>query len=204
MPAVARPTLRLIVGLGNPGLDYARTRHNIGFMLLDRLATDRRLSFTREGKWQGLVARDGQTILLKPQTFMNLSGQSVHAVAQFYRLEPASILVVYDDKDLPLGHLRLREGGSAGGHNGIKSLIQHLGTQDFPRLRIGIGAARGGGEALSSHVLGAFGPEERPLIEKGLDRAGEAITSALHFGFDRAMNLFNRNEPIPSPASPST
>ncbi len=192
------PRIRLVAGLGNPGREYAGTRHNVGFLVLDRLAARLRANFAREGKWKAEVARAGGLVLVKPQTYMNLSGEAVGAVARFYQIKPGECLAVYDDKDLPFGQLRLRESGSAGGHNGVKSLIAHLGTQDFPRLRFGIGAARGGGGGLVSHVLGDFSADERAGLEKELDRAVEAIDYALLSGFPQAMNRYNRVDAAPA------
>ncbi len=183
--------IRLIAGLGNPGREYENTRHNVGFLILDRLARDLGAVFTKQAKWQGEVGKAGGVHLVKPLTFMNLSGQSVVALARFHRLTPDQCLIVYDDKDLPCGQLRMREGGSAGGHNGMKSLIAHFGTDAFPRLRFGIGAAR---SSVVNHVLGQFTTEERASLEKPLDRAVDAIKYALQFGPVRAMTLFNRNE----------
>jgi PTH1 family peptidyl-tRNA hydrolase len=197
--------IRVLAGLGNPGRQYAGTRHNVGWMILDRLAAASGVRFSLEKKWRAEVAKAGDLWLIKPQTFMNLSGEAVGAMATFYRLEPAACLAVYDDKDLPFGVLRLREGGSAGGHNGVKSLITHLGTQAFPRLRFGIGAPARGGPDTIGHVLGGFSPEERDQLEKRLDRAVEALNYAARHGFPQAMNLFNRPEPgFPPAAPPST
>ena len=136
---------RLLVGLGNPGRDYAGTRHNVGFMIADRLAAKSRAEFRTEKGWKAAVAKTGDLLLCKPLTYMNLSGESVRAVSDFYKIAPAEVLVVLDDTALPLGRLRFRPEGSAGGHNGLKSIIEHLGTPAFPRLRIGIGAAEPGG-----------------------------------------------------------
>jgi peptidyl-tRNA hydrolase, PTH1 family len=172
-------------------------------MVLDRLAARWGATFTKEAKWQGEVARSGPHLLLKPLTFMNLSGQSAGAVAKFHRLEPASVVAIYDDKDLPFGQLRLREGGSAGGHNGVKSLLQHLGTEAFPRLRVGIGAATPGGPSLASHVLGKFTDAEWAGLEKALDRATDALNYAARHGWSRAMNEFNRAPTPPSPPPPA-
>jgi PTH1 family peptidyl-tRNA hydrolase len=194
--------IRLIAGLGNPGRDYAKTRHNIGFLVLDRMASHAGVTFAREKKWQAEVARLDDLWLVKPQTFMNLSGAAVGSVGAFYRIEPASCLVVYDDKDLPFGRLRLRSSGSAGGHNGVKSLISHLGTEDFPRLRFGIGPPERTGPGVIDHVLGGFAPIELEGLEKRLDRAVEALNYAARHGFTQAMNYFNRPEESP-PAAPS-
>lgn len=201
-PAPAITPIRLLVGLGNPGREYAGTRHNVGWMILDRLAASAGARFVLEKKWRAEVARVQGLWLVKPQTFMNLSGEAVGAVASFYRIAPAECLAVYDDKDLPFGVLRLREDGSAGGHNGMKSLISHLGTASFPRLRFGIGAPRAGGPDTVGHVLGGFNEAERGLLEKRLDRAVEALNYAARLGFPKAMNLFNRPEVDFPPAVP--
>ena len=181
---------RLIVGLGNPGGEYAETRHNIGFMVLDRLAARAGAVFKAEKKWRALVASTGNGWLCKPQTYMNLSGESVSALGHFYKIEPSQVLVVLDDLALPLGRLRLREKGSAGGHNGLRSLIEHLGTNEIPRLRVGIGAALG---ETVGHVLGRFSPAERPVVEESVDRAAEAVEFALSHDFPAAMNRYNQN-----------
>lgn len=189
--APAGPTFRLIVGLGNPGREYSATRHNAGFMVLDRVAALSGAAFRAEKKWKADVAPSGDTWLCKPQTFMNLSGESVGAMARFHKIAPAQVLVVLDDMALPLGRLRIREKGSAGGHNGLQSILDHLGTRDVPRLRVGIGAA-GPGEA-TGHVLGRFAVDERPLLDQALDRAVEAIRFAQDHGLPAAMNRFNTN-----------
>ena len=180
---------RLIVGLGNPGGDYAETRHNVGFMVLDRLATRAGVSFKAEKKWQAHLASHGAMTLCKPQTYMNLSGESVNALGHYYKIEPTQMLVVLDDMALPLGRLRLREKGSAGGHNGLRSIIEHVGTDAVPRLRLGIGAAAG--EA-TGHVLGRFSPAERSGLDQALNRAVEAIEFAQIHGFPAAMNQYNQ------------
>lgn len=182
---------RLLVGLGNPGREYAATRHNAGFMVLDRLAAAAGITFKSEREWKAHLARTGDLLLCKPMTYMNLSGRAVRAVCDFYRIEPAQVLVILDDMALPLGKLRLRPGGSAGGHNGLTSVMEHLGTKTVPRLRIGIGAAEPG--AAVGHVLGRFAPEEAEAFEKSLDRAVEAIGSAQRLGFAAAMNAYNQN-----------
>ena len=182
------PGLRLIVGLGNPGREYHDTRHNVGFMIVDRLAARERAAFRTEKSWQAEVARAGDLLLCKPLTYMNLSGQAVRPLAQFYKLDAAQMLVVLDDMALPLGRLRLRPDGSAGGHNGLKSIIEHFGTQTVPRLRVGIGAAAG--EA-TGHVLGRFALEEKAALAQSLDRAVEAVDCLRTRGLEVAMNTFN-------------
>lgn len=184
------PSFRLIVGLGNPGREYRDTRHNVGFMIADRLAARARVEFRVEKGWQAGVAKCGDLLLTKPLTFMNLSGQSVRQLTQFYKIATEEILVILDDMALPLGKLRFRPGGSAGGHNGLQSVIDHLGTSEIPRLRIGIGAAPGAAEAVG-HVLGRFALEEREALEQSLDRALSAISCAQETGLAAAMNAYN-------------
>ena len=179
---------QLIVGLGNPGREYAETRHNVGFMIADRLVA-KSAKWRAERRWQAQLARAGESWVCKPQTFMNLSGQAVASVAAFYKISVESVLVVLDDFALPLGKLRLRSSGSAGGHNGLQSIIDHLGTQGVPRLRVGIGAAANA-EAVD-HVLGRFREEERDTLNEALDRAISAIECAQTSGMTAAMNSFN-------------
>ena len=188
MPSDIAPGLRLLVGLGNPGRDYRDTRHNVGFMLLDQLAARERVGFRVEKSWQAEVARAGDLLLYKPLTYMNLSGQSVRPLSQFYKIEPSQVLVILDDMALPLGKLRFRTNGSAGGHNGLASVIEHFGTSAIPRLRIGIGSAE---RDTVGHVLGRFALEERPVLEQSLDRALEALDCARTRGIEAAMNAYN-------------
>ncbi|NIP96276.1 MAG: aminoacyl-tRNA hydrolase, partial [Akkermansiaceae bacterium] len=160
---------RLVVGLGNPGKEYAGTRHNVGFEVLDRLAVSDGLEFKRERKWHCELTRTKAGIfLLKPLTYMNLSGRAVAAAAHFYKIAPTGILVVFDDVALPLGQVRFRLSGGDGGHNGIRSLISELGTREFPRLKIGIGGVPG--KKMVGHVLGRFRTEERETAENALAR----------------------------------
>ena len=169
-------TIRLIVGLGNPGREYETTRHNAGFWWVDELARLQKLSFKNETKFHGLAARGQlqghEMLLLKPQTFMNVSGRSVGALAQFYKIAPSEILVVHDDLDLPPGVARLKLGGGHGGHNGLKDIIAHLGTRDFWRLRLGIGHPGDRAEVVN-FVLNDPRKEERALIEQAVQRALE-------------------------------
>lgn len=195
----------LIVGLGNPGAKYDKTRHNIGFDVVDRLAQGWQIPLSEHRKFHGVygegVAAGGKKLrLLKPTTFMNRSGQSVRAIADWFKLDPAQILVIYDDMDLPLGRIRLRLTGSAGGHNGMKSIISHLGTQDFPRLRIGIGAPRqaGADQAVVSHVLGTFAPHEQPIRQDVELLARDCVEYALRHDPAKAMSLFNSRTVEPS------
>jgi PTH1 family peptidyl-tRNA hydrolase len=185
---------RLIVGLGNPGDTYRDTRHNIGFMVLDEIARRLGSPFREEKRWTGLVAKFGAGHLLKPLTFMNDSGRAARAVGQFYKTTPEQMLVVYDDVDLPLGRMRFRTSGSAAGHNGIRSLISSFGTQDFPRLKVGIapGSGRPTGERMVGHVLGKFHTDEQPALQAVIQRAADAVLSAVDRGLDTAMNVFNR------------
>ncbi len=183
-----RPSLRLIVGLGNPGREYRDTRHNVGFMIVDRLAQRARAGFRTEKSWHAEVARAGDLLLCKPLTYMNLSGQAIRPLSQFYKIDAAQMLIILDDMALPLGKLRLRGSGSAGGHNGLKSLIEHFGTQSVPRLRVGIGAAEG--EAVG-HVLGRFTLEEKAALEQSLDLAVNAVDCLHERGLEAAMNSVN-------------
>lgn len=183
----------LITGLGNPGRQYRETRHNVGFMTVDRLAAHLGITFTRmESK--AMIAkgehRGQRLILAKPQTFMNLSGQSVGALARFYKVPPTQLLVIFDDVDLPLGTLRIRPGGGSSGQKGMTSIIERLGTQDFPRLRVGIDRPPGRMEA-ADYVLQAFSNGEKELLDTTLDRAVQAILEFTGAGLDSAMNKYN-------------
>jgi len=194
----------LIVGLGNPGKQYADTRHNIGFMVLDRLAAATGAVFQSTPKWQSHLAKipESNTILLKPQTFMNLSGRAIQQILSFHKWSPEQMLVIYDDVALPLGTLRFREKGSAGGHNGIKSILQHLGNDSFPRLKIGIGGSQPG--EMVGHVLGKFSPTEQPLLENTLATALEAVQISRLQGFAIAANRYNtRTNTLPSQSDES-
>jgi peptidyl-tRNA hydrolase, PTH1 family len=188
IPAI--PEIKMIVGLGNPGRQYEDTRHNVGFMLLDHLAREDGVTFESRPRWQSHVAKLPSGILLvKPQTFMNLSGRAARQIASFHHWPTESVFVVYDDLALPLGKLRFREKGSAGGHNGIKSLIEHFGSDAFPRLKIGIGNATGA--EMVGHVLGKFRAEERDELENTLARAVQGVQFALSRGLPAAANLYN-------------
>lgn len=184
---------KLIVGLGNPGPRYRNTRHNVGFMVLDEVASGLGVAFSRE-KFGGLFTEaphaGRRLMLLKPLTFMNNSGTSV-AQAAHNRIENIEdILVIVDDLDLPTGRVRLRMQGSSGGHNGLKSIIAHLGSDAFPRLRIGIGRNEPGAGAVD-HVLGTFTPEEKPEIQQAVRRSAEAVLVFAAEGIEAAMNRFN-------------
>jgi PTH1 family peptidyl-tRNA hydrolase len=186
--------LYLIVGLGNPGAEYARTRHNVGFGVVDLLAVRWGASWATQKRFQARVARaepDGRRVLLcQPQTFMNSSGDAVGAVKEFYRLPLTHVLVVVDDADLPLGQLRLRPGGSSGGHHGLESIEQRLGSREYPRLRIGIGRQDGLRE-ITGHVLSRFGSTEAALADKILAVAADQAQTWVTAGIQKAMSQFN-------------
>ena len=184
--------LRLVAGLGNPGPQYIDTRHNIGFMVIDSLAGKKGMTLPRSAVWSSAWAKWGDILLIKPLTYMNRSGDVVGRFARYFKIRPEEILVVVDDVALPLGRLRLRLSGSDGGHNGLKSVIEHLG-QTFMRLRIGIGAAPGA-EELVDHVLGKFDRSEKPTVDSTLERATEAIEHLAHNGMASAMTTYNRAE----------
>ena len=184
----------LLVGLGNPGNQYAATRHNMGFMALDRLADREGFRFNKlrfrawTGQWK---VGDRQVLVMKPQTYMNLSGESVGEAARFYKIPADHVLVISDDVSLPAGKLRIRGGGSAGGHNGLKNIIQHLGTDRFPRIKVGVGSPRPGEHDMVDWVMGKPMGEDRTAVEDALDRAGDAAKTLITEGIDRAMNRFN-------------
>jgi PTH1 family peptidyl-tRNA hydrolase len=190
---------RLIVGLGNPGSDYAETRHNAGFWFCERLAHELGASFARESRYHGHVARarvGGQDIwLLMPQTFMNRSGQAVQALSHFYRIEPAAMLVVHDELDIPPGQMRLKFGGGLGGHNGLKDITAHLGTQDYWRLRIGIGHP-GDRDEVVDYVLKPPRREEREEIDAALERALLVWPTLARGEFNAATQKIN-SKPVP-------
>jgi len=185
----------LIVGLGNPGRDYERTRHNAGFLLLDALAERWRASWKLEKRFDARVARlerDGrQLFLCEPATFMNASGEAAGALMKFHKVPVEQVLVAVDDADLPLGSLRLRPDGSSGGHHGLESIEQHLGTRAYARLRIGIGRRVPGQREITDWVLGPFRKEEAPVLEKVLQTGCEQIECWLASGIREAMNRFN-------------
>lgn len=186
--------MKLIVGLGNPGRDYAGTRHNVGFEVVDMLANRCHTRIARKmGRAQiARVTLSGvELTLMKPQTFMNLSGDAVAYIARREKIAPTEILVIYDDMALPLGRIRIKPQGSAGGHNGMKSIIGRLGTDDFPRLRIGIGSARG--EAVD-HVLSRFHRAEKQAIHGAILSGADAVEMILKDGLEAAMNVFNRSD----------
>ena len=189
--------MRLIVGLGNPGPEYRDTRHNVGFTVVDALVERWRVADQWREKFGALQIKttvagggDDQVIVAKPLTFMNLSGQAVAAIAAFYKIEPPDIFVVTDDVALPVGRLRARREGGAGGHNGLKSLIQSLATQAFPRMRVGVGRGNSRRD-LADHVLGRFEADERDTVSAAVLRAADATEVFISEGIERVMNTFN-------------
>jgi len=186
--------MHLIVGLGNPGAEYAQTRHNAGFLLVEKLAAQWKADWTNERKFKARMAksdRQGKRVLLcEPQTFMNLSGETVGEVTGFYQLPLPQLIVAVDDADLPFGEIRLRPGGSSGGHHGLESIEQHLGSREFARLRIGIGR-KDGARQITNYVLGKFEPAEQELLAKILERAANQVECWLAAGLQKAMSQFN-------------
>ena len=185
--------MKLIVGLGNPTPQYDKTRHNVGFAVIDHLMNEYGGGGgTGEDKGvygKGRIAGES-VILLKPMTFMNLSGESISQVANYYKIQPEDIIVIYDDINLDVGRLRIRKKGSAGGHNGIKNMIQHLNTEDFPRIRVGVGMKPAHMD-LAKYVLSHFSKEELPLMQDGYRHACEAAVMMLHGDLEQAMNSYN-------------
>lgn len=205
--------MRLIVGLGNPGSQYAKTRHNVGFRILDILARRLGVEFDRSKfkgeyagadlpeKWQGAAAEpEGKLLLVKPQTYMNLSGETVLGFSGFYKVAPADVLVVVDDVALPVGALRIRTGGSAGGHNGLKDITARLGTQEFPRLRLGVGGRDAGPDDagrehqpqdLAGHVLGKFSAAEEEALKEKLELSADACLYWAGHGAEKTATKYN-------------
>lgn len=185
--------MKLIVGLGNPGMEYVGTRHNVGFETIDRLSDAFSITLNHQKlkgvSGQGSIAGE-KVILAKPMTYMNNSGECVGAIARFYKIAPEDIIVIFDDIYLPVGQLRIREKGSAGGHNGIKSIIAHLGSEDFKRVRIGVGEKKPG-QDLASHVLSRFSKQEQEAVAEGMDNAKDAVEVMISDGIAKAMNLYN-------------
>jgi peptidyl-tRNA hydrolase, PTH1 family len=185
---------KLVVGLGNPGKEYAGTRHNIGFDVVDRLAAKRECSLRNRSKFSAAIGETGGVTLVKPQTFMNRSGTAVAAVVNWLKLTPQNALVVVDDADLPLGQLRLRLSGGSGGHNGLRSIIEALGSEGFARLRVGIGRREPMGTDITNHVLGKFSAAERTAAREAAEEAVAAVECCLKEGLTAAMNQFNRKK----------
>lgn len=205
-PAIVVP--QVIVGLGNPGAKYDRTRHNIGFDVVDALAQTWQIPLSENRKFHGIFGEGvgsgmAKVRLLKPLTYMNHSGQAIRSVLDWYKVPPEAVLVIYDDMALPVGKLRLRLSGSAGGHNGMKSTIAHLGTQAFPRLRLGIGSAKEvhPDKDTVSHVLGRFSPAETPIVADVIQLAVQAVETSLRQGVEKAMSLYNNRSVTPSEKS---
>jgi PTH1 family peptidyl-tRNA hydrolase len=182
-----------IVGLGNPGTTYQLTRHNAGFLVIEKVAGECEIKLNRN-RFQSVYAKGtwaGRPLLLaQPQTFMNLSGQAVAALARFYKISPEQMLIIYDDLDLPLGAIRLRPSGGAAGHKGLASIIEKIGSNAIPRLRVGIGRPAGE-QPIPDYVLTKFSQEERPLFETSLERAATAALVFVSHGINHAMNGFN-------------
>ena len=187
-------SMYVIVGLGNPGRKYENTRHNVGFAVIDKLSKDCdiKVNKSKHSAKIGEGTIEGEKVVLaKPQTYMNLSGMSVRSLMDFYKIDPESeLIIISDDIDLPTGNLRIRKSGSAGGHNGLKSIIANVGTQGFTRIRVGVGA-KVEGEDLADHVLGHFNKDDAKIIEIAAETAAEAIKTMLTEGVDKAMNKFN-------------
>ena len=184
----------LIVGLGNPGQKYEHTRHNMGFLTVDLLVEQLnvKLNKVKFKSAYNIVRFGGQKCLvMKPQTYMNLSGEAVHEAAQFYKIPADHVLVIYDDVSLPVGKLRVRPTGSAGGHNGIKNIIAHLGTQEFPRIKIGTGAPSGGGAEMIDWVIGVPSQAERKILVESFENAVKAAEDIIENGCQKAMNDYN-------------
>nr|WP_325245898.1 aminoacyl-tRNA hydrolase [uncultured Oscillibacter sp.] len=183
----------LIVGLGNPGQKYANTRHNMGFLTVDLLAEQKGVKLNKvkfKSAYNILSFAGCKCLVMKPQTYMNLSGEAVREAVQFYKLPPERVLVIYDDVSLPVGKIRVRPTGSAGGHNGIKNIIAHLGTQDFPRIKIGTGAPGEGGDMID-WVIGVPSQAERKTLLESFERAIQAAACILEHGVQKAQNDFN-------------
>lgn len=196
--------MKIIIGLGNPGNEYRDTRHNIGFMVIDKLAKElgtQASPFTSESKFQAETARVGEVLLVKPQTFMNKSGESVRRLVDFYKLSAADVWVVHDDIDLPLGKIRIRERGASGGHNGVDSIITALKSDGFIRFRLGIGRGKEGmvrntdrnlsHRSVISYVLSRFRENQAGAMKKLVKYGTEAVRLSLSDGIDKAMNRFN-------------
>lgn len=184
--------IRLVAGLGNPGAEYAYTRHNIGFMVVDLLAHEAGLTWKKSSKADAATVKFGNALLVKPASYMNRSGHPLFSIAQFFKISPPEMLVVLDDFSLPLARLRIRQSGGPGGHNGLESVIMQFGTEEVPRLRVGIGPAPA--EGSSDYVLSDFFEEQKPLVRSTIERAAEAVKCAVDKGLISAMNTFNKIE----------
>lgn len=186
----------IIIGLGNPTKEYQATRHNIGFDIITRIADDNHIPLDIK-KHKAICGKgyieSEKVILAQPQTYMNLSGESVRELVDFYKVTPEEIIVIYDDISLDIGQLRLRKQGSAGGHNGIKSIIRHLGTQEFNRIKVGVGDKPNGWD-LADYVLSRFAKNEQPSIRETMQKSSEAVKSILKEGMESAMNIYNKKQ----------
>jgi len=185
--------LHLIAGLGNPGIEYEETRHNVGFMIIDCIASAYGIAFSNKGKFKSLLGRGTMggvsVILLKPRTFMNRSGVAVKAVQDYFNIPISNLLVIYDDINLPFGHIRIRRSGGTGGHNGMRSIMDHIQSSEFPRIRVGIGEPRRGD--VSDFVLNRFTGEEKKGLEEVIEMAKGAARMIQIEGIEKAMNAFN-------------
>jgi peptidyl-tRNA hydrolase, PTH1 family len=182
--------IRLVAGLGNPGAEYAHTRHNVGFMVVDLLVHEAGLSWEKSSQWDAVTTKFGNALLVKPASYMNRSGHPLGAIAQFFKILPQELLVVLDDFSLPLGRLRIWQSGGPGGHNGLESIIVQFGIEEIPRLRVGIGPAPA--DEATDYVLSDFFEEQRPLVKLTIARAAEAAKCAIDKGVVSAMNTFNK------------
>lgn len=183
----------LIVGLGNPEEEYANTRHNMGFNTINEIAKNNNIEITKrrfKGLYESAIIHGEKTILLKPQTYMNLSGESVREVAEFYNIEPEQIIVIYDDIDIEKGNIKIRKKGGAGSHNGMKSVVEELKTTDFGRIRVGIGQPQYKSDMIN-YVIGSVPKEEQEILQIGVKKAAEAVEEIIKNGIDIAMNKFN-------------
>lgn len=181
----------LIVGLGNPGVQYEKTRHNVGFEVIDLIASKYKISVSRikfKGAYGEGIINGEKVILLKPQTYMNCSGESVGELSKFYKIPKENIIIIYDDMSLDIGRIRIRAKGSAGGHNGIKNIIAHLSTEEFPRIKIGVGQPKGD---WVNHVLGNFSKVEQEKLQKTYEAVIDTVECMISHGVDTAMNKFN-------------
>ena len=188
----------IIVGLGNPGREYIATKHNVGFDGVTRISDDYNISLNvkkHKAICGGGFIGGEKVLLAQPQTFMNLSGESVRAIVDFYKVDPQDIIVIYDDVDLDVGQLRIRRGSGAGGHNGIKSIIKHLGSQDFPRIRVGIGKKPSEWD-LADYVLSKFSDGENKIIRQALKNVSDATKVIVNDGITEAMNIYNRKQDL--------
>ncbi len=194
--------MKVVLGIGNPGREYAATRHNVGFRVIDRVAASLAVE-VRKRKFKGLLGEGSsggeRVLLVKPQTFVNLSGECARAVLDYFGAEVDSLLVVTDDVNLSLGRLRCRSGGSSGGHNGLESMVQHLGTRDFARLRVGVGRPETEAGELADHVLGRFSEQERQAADQAESRAADAVLVWARSGIEECQNRFNRPEDVDGP-----